>query len=534
MAQMLSHIVPLVGVNKEVFYAIVSTKLTVDFRTSKTSGFTSKKGKNTFGKQLLTFLLVSFIFGKMIFEIEQPEVVFMMMFFILMIMVCMTLLTEFTTVLFSEDDNSIFLSRPISSKTLLVARLGHIILYIFAIAISFCLVPTIFTIIKYDVLTGLLFLISGLLTGWISLLITIFFYALLSKFITGEKFKDVLTYIQVAVAVVFVFIYQLVVGSDSSTVMLTDGLFETWWMYLLVPVWLAKITVFSIATITLTNWISLALVIGACMWGAQKVINLLSKEFDVILSSVSSASSKVEVFEKEKTRKWSLRKMLCVSDYEMAGWKLSSTSIGRDRQFKQAVFPLLAYGFIFIILAVVKNYEEGYSQTLENLSDPSNIFLMLLPTLFLGLPLAYLRYTSNSEAAWVYHLVAEDKQYHLLSGAVKAALLRFFVAPVAVLTILVALIWGTSMILPYLLGCSFVVLITLLSTLLDRELPLSMSYDQISKGATTLRMFGLMIASGLAFWFVYFIRDVHYIIPLGLIVIAIVFFFILMRAIRVR
>ena len=53
-------------------------------------------------------------------------------------MMAMTLVTDFATVLLDTTDNQVILPRPVSSKTLFMARLVHILLYLlqFTIALS--------------------------------------------------------------------------------------------------------------------------------------------------------------------------------------------------------------------------------------------------------------------------------------------------------------------------------------------------------------------------------------------------------------
>lgn len=532
MARLLALVVPLFGVDKHLFTTIVSTKLTTDFRRSVSNGFKTKKSKNTFGRQLIAFLFISLIFGKSLFEIPHPEVAFLMLFFMLLVLTSMTLLTEFTTVLFNEDENSIFLPRPISSKTLLVSRLGHITLYILAIVLSFSILPAIFSAIKYGIVTGIVFLIAAILNGWVALLLTIFFYSILSKFVSGEKFKDVLSYVQIGVAMAIFLVYQLVLDSGGSSSIVTAGLPDVWWMYLLIPTWFTKLSLVAIAPPDLWTWVSLGLIIVTCFWGAKSIINLLSEKFYDILSSVSSGAGNSMTYTKELDGKWSLRRFFCISSLENAGWKLSATSTKRDRQFKQSILPLLGYGFVFIIVFIVKEAEGGFAQTLANMKDSYGYFYFLLPMLFLTTPLSYLRYTKSADAGWVYHLIPEDKQYHILTGAIKACITRFFMPPLLILSIAIVLIWGVELLPAFLLGSGITLFVALASELFNRALPLSLGYDQISKGATSIRMMLLMLVNGLAFGAVYFLVKIHVGFTLGILAFVILFIVLMMRALR--
>lgn len=532
MARLLSVLVPLFGVDKDLFTTIVSTKLTTDFRRTKSAGFNANNSKNTFGRQLLAFFFMSFMLGVTILDTDQPEVTFMVLFLILLVLVCTTLLTEFTTVLFNEDENSIFLPRPISSKTLLVSRLGHITLYIFAIVMSFSLIPAVMAGIEFGVITGIMFLISALLTGWVALLITIFCYSILSKFVTGEKFKDVLTYIQIGIGICVFAGYQLILNPSSGSTFASDGLPDVWWIYTLIPVWFAKLSVIRIVPIDAWTWISLALIIITCYWGAKSIINLLSVKFYDIISSVSSTSGTAESFDKPVDGKWSLRRILCISKLEIAGWKLSSTSIKRDRQFKQSIFPVLAYGFISLGMFIMSLAGDSFTQTIENLRNSERFIIFLIPMLFFSLPLSYLRYTRSANASWVFHLIPEDKRHHILTGALKACIVRFFMPPFLILAAMVVFIWGFELLPAFVLGSSATLFIALTGELFNREMPLSLGYDQISKGAMSIRMMLLMLVNGLAYGVVYLLAKIHVGFSIAILPFAILFIALMMRALR--
>lgn len=397
---------------------------------------------------------------------------------------------------------------------------------------SFSLVPAVIAGIKYGVVTGIMFLISALLIGWVALLITIFFYSLVSKFLSGERFKDILSYVQIGIGIGVMMVYQLVGNSNGDNGILVDGLPDAWWMYLLIPNWFTKLTLIATVPIDMWTWVSLALIVGTCFWGAKSIINLLAVKFYDILSSVSSGASKSEDYSKEVEGRWSLARVLCISSLERAGWRLSSTSVKRDRQFKQSMFPLLGYGFVFVIMLVVKEAEGGVVQTLENLRESPGFIFLLVPVLFFTMPLSYLRYTQSPDAAWVYHLIPEDRHYHILTGAIKACIMRFFVPPVLVLACVVSFIWGIAMIPAFILGSSITLFIALAGEFVSRELPLSLGYDQISKGSTSVRMFLLMLTNGLGFGLVYLLTKIHFGFTLGVLAFVILFIGLMMRALR--
>ena len=131
-------------------------------------------------------------------------------FSMIIVLLGFTIVTGYSSVLFDHRDNQILLVRPVNDRTLLVSRLLHILVYIGFIAAAISLVPSVIILFKYGILNFIAFWIALGLCAWITLLLTSLLYMVLSKVVSGERFKDMLNYLQIFMSVLIFGGYQIV------------------------------------------------------------------------------------------------------------------------------------------------------------------------------------------------------------------------------------------------------------------------------------------------------------------------------------
>ena len=123
--------------------AIVATKLTMDNRRQMVGYL--RKGKKepsqTFGLALLFYVALG---GSIAFAMYIiPSFIHSMLVFFtyIMVMISMTLITDFSAILLDTSDNTIILPRPVDSRTLFAARQIHILLYLGQMAVALSVIP---------------------------------------------------------------------------------------------------------------------------------------------------------------------------------------------------------------------------------------------------------------------------------------------------------------------------------------------------------------------------------------------------------
>ncbi|MHC1702593.1 MAG: hypothetical protein AB9846_01675 [Tenuifilaceae bacterium] len=483
---------------------ILRTKLSMDFRRSPSMFHASGSTDKTFNFQLIVLVFFGIFISMGFASINNLLLNLTICFAIIMVMLGSSVITEFSSVLFDHRDNQILLVRPISNRTLLLARLLHIQVYIGFMAVALAAISSIVIIVKYGVLPFFAFWIAVGLCAWITLLITTFFYMALSKIVSGERFKDMISYLQIFMAIIVFGGYQFLPRIMESDALKQSTMNIHWWTYLIPPAWLAGfVELFNSKSfgIELIGLSILAVFVSVA--GAIFLVRYLSGGFATVLSEGAAEkveSEKIDV--KEKTRFSPLR-LFCVSEIEQMGWKLAMSITKRDRKFKQSVYP--SFGIIIVMaILMIKPDFSSFSATLQKMSEDKNFFFFIFFGFFGTTALTQLPYTDTPEGAWIYKALPITDHGHILTGAIKAMLFKFFVPIVIILFAITYSIWGVSKLPSLFIGTMLIVLINQYSIIFTKmSLPFTLARDMQQKGANMARMFVLMALMGVTIGLVY-------------------------------
>lgn len=502
--KLLKHPIQWWGADYEQVLTILKTKLAMDFRRSPSMFHASGKSDKTFNFQLIILLFFGLFISAGFTSINNLLLNLTICFSIIMVMLGSSIITEFSSVLFDHRDNQILLVRPISNRTLLLTRILHIQVYIGFMAVALGAISSIVVAYKHGVLAFLAFWIAVGLCAWITLLFTTFFYMALSKVVSGERFKDLISYLQIIMAILIFGGYQFIPRLMDSEVLRNSAMEIHWWTYLIPPIWLAGfVDLFGSKAISIEIVTLAILALFASIAGAVFLVRFFSKGYENVLSE--GAAEKVESEKttvKEKTRFSPLR-LFCVSEIEQMGWKLAMSITKRDRKFKQAVYP--SFGIIIVMAALmIKPDFSSFAATMEKVSENKNFFFFIFFGFFGTTAITQLPYTDTPEGAWIYKALPIKNHGHILTGAIKAMLFKFFV-PILVILFAVSLsIWGSSKLPGLLVGSMLIILINQYSIIfMKMELPFTQARDMQQKGANMARMFLLMLLMGVTIGIVY-------------------------------
>jgi ABC-2 type transport system permease protein len=493
------------GVDFPQFRILLQTKLTMDFRNSSSAFQSPGSKKRTFLSQLIIFTLYGFLFGVVSFSIGDIMMSLSILFTVIMVTLAMTLISEFTTVLFDHRDNHILLPRPISPRTLLLLRLVHIQFYIGFISLSLAIVPGIMLAFKYNGVAVLIYFIAVGLCTWLTLIFTTFIYLLISKTVEGERFKDIITYVQVILAILIFAGYQLMPRLMDADVFSKASMSIQWWTYMFPPAWFAALIKLSLFTGSSTPVLLLSsMAVAIPVSGAVVLIRFLSKGFGNILSEESSESV-IQVTRKTTTEKKmnKISRFFCISDIESAGWNLAVSTTRRDRKFKQSVYPYLGIMVVFAIV-ILKPDLNNLAGSLKELNDLSRYLFIIIVGFSGSVAVSQLPYTDTPEAAWIYRALPLKRHGHLLTGAIKAMLARFFLPVYLLVTIPALWLWGINIFPQILLGGLGIILLILITILLQKmELPFTQLREMQQKGINSIMAVFSMILMGIIAGLVY-------------------------------
>ncbi|RPH28646.1 MAG: hypothetical protein EHM93_18525 [Bacteroidales bacterium] len=483
---------------------ILKTKLSMDFRRSPSIFHASGSTDKTFNFQLIIMLFLGIFISFGITTIDNLLLNLTICFSIIMVMLCSSIITEFSTVLFDHRDNQILLSRPISSRTLLLSRLLHIQVYIGLMAIALSAIPSAVIAYKYGISPFLAFWVAVGLCAWISLLITSFFYMALSRVVSGERFKDMMSYLQIFLAIVLFGGYQLMPRLMEGANLKDSIMSIHWYTFLIPPTWLAGfVDVFSSTEVNFAIIGLAVLAILVSIAGGVFIVRYLSNSFSNALSDSAAEISESERPVNVNTTRYSPLKYLCVSEIEQMGWRLAMAITKRDRKFKQAVYPSFGIMIVMAVLMIKPDF-SSFANTMEKLSEGKNFLFFFFICFFGTTAITQLPYTDTPEGAWIYKALPISNHGHILTGAIKAMLFKFFVPVLIILLTITLWIWGVSKLPGLFVGSALIILINQYSIIfMKMSLPFTQARDMQQKGTNMARMFLLMMLMGIAVFMVY-------------------------------
>jgi len=504
--RLLKHPIQWWGADYNQVEIILRTKLSMDFRRSPSMFHASGKSEKTFKFQLIVLLILGIFIAFGFSTISSFLLNLTICFGIIMTMLGSSIITEFSSVLLDHRDNQILLVRPISNRTLLLARLLHIQFYIGFMALSLSAISSIVIAYKHGAIAFLAFLIAVGLCAWITLLITTFFYMALSRVISGERFKDMVSYLQIFMAVIIFGGYQFLPRIMESDALRNSTMQIHWWTYLIPPAWLAGfVEVFNIKEINSEIILLASIALLVSIAGAIFLVRFLSGGYSRVLSEGAAESVESEKKVERGKTKFSPLRLFCISEMEQIGWKLAMSITKRDRKFKQAVYP--SFGIIIVMaILMIKPDFSSFANTIQKLSENKNFYFFLFFGFFGTTAITQLPFTDTPEGAWIYKALPIKNHGHILTGAVKALLLKFFLPLVIVLLAITLMVWGVSKVPGLVMGSMLIILINLYSIILTKmPLPFTQARDMQQKGSNMAKMFFLMFLLGISILLVSFI-----------------------------
>ncbi|GAB3731290.1 hypothetical protein [Spirosoma lituiforme] len=487
-------LVQLMGADYGQLRAIVQVKLIMDNRRSFVSlgryGKPTTESNSNFSRILLVYAVVGSLISATILIIPEPEALFLpltLQFSYIMALCAMTLITDFSSVIMDSSDNQIILPRPVGSRTLWLARIVHITSYLFAIALSLSVGGILLMAYRFGPVVGLTFLVMSLLSAVLMVFLTNVFYLALMRFISEEKLREVINYFQIVMAILFYGGYQLLPRLIDSRNLITQTMDHQWWHYLIPPMWMAGTVDMLIQPILdKEHLIYGALALLAPFGGLWFMNQFLTVNFAQKLGSLDSESrtETSPVLVNQSTipgkKQWLglLSGWFTTNPLERAAFTFTWRITGRDRKFKLKTYPQLGFGFAYV---VAMSFQQG--------SLGSKGFFYIFALYFAGLYVMVAQYqlgiSDNYRAAWIYGSVPIETPGHVLSGSVKALIIKLLLPFYTLLSTYILYRYGLDKLSDVLLAFSNSLVMLLITALMSiRLMPFSVAPDAIKQSNT--------------------------------------------------
>lgn len=433
--------------------------------------------KNPLLITLIMYSLFGLFIGFLIYSLPSLVVGLVILHAYIMFMMAMTLVTDFSAVLLDTTDNQIILPTPVTSRTIFVARLVHILVYLLQFTIALALFPLLAVFVKYGVTAGIVTLITLFLTVSFSVFLTYLLYALILRFGNEQKIRDIVGYFQIFMTVFFAVGFQVVPRLiDFENVRFSFNLH--WYSYLLPPVWMAKATeAFYAMNFSPAHLSMIAAAMLIPVFTIWFMVKFLAPAFSRKLGALNNQSAPQQkniASSKKKSLSEKLSAILCGTATEKAGFEMVWKLTGRERSFKMQFYPSLAYLLVFAFVFVFRSGKNiaVIWQTLPQ----TKLFLwfVYLPMFSISSGFTIAAFSENYNAAWIYQSAPLLKPGEIISGSLKSLLTKFFIPIFLLLFAFAFFIWGPMIIDDFVFGFfNNIMIYLLIANLSEHYLPFS-------------------------------------------------------------
>lgn len=480
--------------------AILQAKLKMDDRTPLQMGRPSTKKKKINYYSTLSFFIYA-LFGLFyafpLFIVDNDFLLSLTEYYsMLLLMLWFMMVVGFSTVLIDTRENFILLPRPINDKTLLLARLLHILIYLLRLVLPLSIPGMIVLGFMKGWTTVLFFFVPIFLLSLLVLFLVNALYLLIIKLAGPKKFKDIIGSFQIALSVLMFASSYVMPRMFQSEKIMSMTIYDLPWIKWIPTYWLAglwtwfyKVNVFF----TGTKWMSLLSVIlpfaalwATVKWLAPKFIQAiaLGEGQEVVQLNPSTITN----LNKQNKYYQILSSLLNKNPEAKAGFELTWLQTTRNRAFKMKVYPSLAYIPIYFFFVVLSRPGQNHDELIARMSSPKAFLILLYMCAFALLTAAMnLIYSEQYKASWIYFTPPVERPGNIMSGAFKALFVKYYL-PFATIVGFVVIYFSGWKTLPDILIAQFniinFVLISLRASMV--ALPFSVKEQMRDRGAKNI------------------------------------------------
>jgi len=489
-------------IDRRQLRAILTAKLTMDNRRQSALSGGKKKTVSSasltmmFGQLVLGLIMLITLF---VVEDMATKLSFFMASFNLM--VCFTLISDFTSVLIDTRDNLIILPKPVSDATFTTGRLLHIAIRIAIIVIPLAAPGCIAAAVMRGAFVVPPFILMIMLATLLDIFLINAVYLLILKITTPAKFQSVIGYVQIIFMMLVMFSGQIVPRMIGKSILSGVSVQEIPFFRFMPPFWFADACVtLSGGGYTAGSIISLALAVSVPLLSLWIVVKFFAPSFNQKLGMITGGVSE-QRGEKTTSRKKSFLRHIAgwitASGAERAGFLFTARMISRSRDFKMKVYPSYGNMTIIIFLLLWNPVSDGVG-----LTDPKLLPILMMSLYMCCLPLGtafmYVAYSDRFRASWIFFITPLDKPGTIISGAAKYMVVIFIIPFVIPLTIIGIVLFGFPAFPNLILGAvNLLVIASFLTLLFFRKLPFTEDTETVSKGENLIHTLLFMVVLGI-------------------------------------
>ena len=493
-------------INYTQLRSIIRIKLEMDNRRSPS--FQMQKIQEEKSASFLLIFIVYAIFGGFIsFLIGYlPSVIlsFSIYYSYLMMMVTITLVSDFSSVLLDTSDNTILLPRPIDSKTFYAARTAHILLYLGQIGLALSIFPVLLSFIFHGFAAGLATIVFSLLTVFFSVSITNGLYLFLMRFASEEKLKSIINYFQIGMTIFMMLSYQVLprlLGIGNLANVATE---LKWWFVFIPPMWMAGATKFFIeSNANGLYWLAVILSFAVPLISWKAVNKYLVPYFNSKISDLGiSSSSTQNIAESTSNVVSQFTNWITKPGIERATFTFMNYAFQRDRKLKLRIYPAIGSAFVIAVIILLQGNSRGQESWLAYFRGLAEtkvyLFGIYASILVLITVSAEVNFSDDYKSAWIFQSSPIKKPGEILAGVLKSIIVKFLLPLYGFTSIIILLVWRDRALIDLAFGFATCLFLTILMAVMsDKHLPLSILPSARNQAGNAARVIFFMILIGL-------------------------------------
>ena len=496
------------GVNYTQLRAILGVKLTLDNRRPATV-FQRWDKKETqtnysFYINLAVYAFMGVFAAVMLAFVPPAAIVPAGVFFFgyIMVVCALTLINDFSSVVLDTSDNQIMLFRPVDGRTMLIARIVHVISYLFTLTLAVSITGIIVIGVRFGVGAGLLTLLLSLLMAVLMVFITNVLYLGLMQFTSESKLRELINYVQIVTAIVFYAGFQVMPRLIDKASFTAQSFSWVWWQYLLPPYWASGSLDLALNHhLDGPHILLLGLMLVMPFAGLWIMAHVLAPAFNHKLGSLDADSSAPEQADlalsgvPKPSLADRLGALLTTNSLERAAFSFVWHISDRDRQFKLKAYPQLGYGLAFVLFTSLN--KAGFMGGAKG-APANHLLILYMGALFMMAAMSLTVVSDNFKAAWVYASAPITRPGELLAGRFKAVVVKLMLPYFGLLAAYVFYLKGPGVALDVVFAFVNSLAMLLISEFFQkRQFPFSASQDALKRNMTArtfliLPVFGIV------------------------------------------
>ncbi|WP_129595687.1 hypothetical protein [Anaerophilus nitritogenes] len=524
------------GINYPVMRKIIQIKLIMDTRRVSTfsNNTDKKKDKDYFKQSLWVYGMFGVVIMFMMISSNPLFIKLNLSFGMIMFMLMMVMIADFSSVLLDIKDKMILLTKPIDEKTMNVAKMVHISIYLFIITITIAGPSCIAGTIKHGLLFSILFLVELVWIAGFMIFITALFYFFILKLFDGEKLKDMINYFQIMLSIIMTIGYQFV-GRMFDILDAHMMFTPKWWNYLIPTAWFSapfEVLLFHRyeSFYIILSIMSIIIPSICVMIYIKKVVPYFEKN----LLKLNGAGSK------NKKRKSMINrldaqigKIFCKDSSERALFKFTQTMIINERQLKLKIYPSITFAVACPFIILFRSFNSLHKIRKEIYEDKLYLVLYLSIQMLCSIYI-YIQNSENHRGAWVYDVLPVKNLSVIYKGAWKGFVIKYNIATFIIPSSFFIMICGKR-IFPevIIMFLNMLILDLLIFKISSKDLPFSQDFSHIQNNKLDILLISLGFI-GFSVVMHIFLRDISYALLIYGCILLAIFFYLFKRVFKIE